>query len=243
MKVSIVTAVLNSHEIVRRQLLHYSKMNLPDDVEVIIVDDGSDPSIGKHIYNLDMPAVTDKDLPRLTIYETKDYRDWTQPAARNFGAKKAKGEFCIFTDIDHIVTRKVIELARDCPADVVRFKREAGILDENGDFTQDWDVLRSWGYNRGRLKVAPHSNSFIIRTGLFLGVGGVSERRVGSGKHPNREEIPLKRQLKKLRNEEKITVIDDRTKPMIYMMPNGRYCGDKDTNPFGLFHSLKRQNG
>ena len=47
MKVSIVIAILDSHEIVRRQLLHFDKMRLPDDVEVIFVDDGSRPPLLK----------------------------------------------------------------------------------------------------------------------------------------------------------------------------------------------------
>jgi len=44
-KLSIIIPVLNSHEIVRRQIKHFKKMDLPDDVELIIVDDGSDPPL------------------------------------------------------------------------------------------------------------------------------------------------------------------------------------------------------
>ena len=232
MKVSIIMAVLNSQEILNRQMLYYKKMNLPDDVEIIFVDDGSEP-----------PMIPFIDLKNCTIYYTNDKREWTQPAARNFGAKKAKGEFCIFTDIDHIIPKDTVDIARNYRQfDVIRFNREAAILDEGGNFTQDWDVLRAWGFNRGGLKVAPHSNSFIVRTGLYIGLGGVSERYVGSGKHPNREEVPFKQKLKRLELEDKIKIWQDRSKPMIYMIPNGRYCGDKDANPFGFFHNLKRKN-
>jgi hypothetical protein len=34
---------------------------------------------------------------------------------------------------------------------------------------------------------------------------------------------------------------DQDERPTIYMFPNGRYCGEKDFNPFGLFHDLKRK--
>jgi len=44
-RLSIIIPVLNSHEIVRRQIEHFKKMDLPDDVELIIVDDGSDPPL------------------------------------------------------------------------------------------------------------------------------------------------------------------------------------------------------
>ena len=231
MKVSIVIAVLNSHEIVRRQIAHFKKMDLPNDVEIIFVDDGSDPPI-------DCP---DSGLRNLTICSTGNKGKWTQPAARNYGAKQAKGEFCVFTDLDHIIPRESIEIARNCPADVVRFKREAAVLDEAGGFTQDMGVLRKWGFDRGGLRIAPHGNSYIFRRKLFLELGGVDEKFVGTGKYPNREEVPLKAKLKKLAERGKIKIIDDDTKPMIYMFPNGRYCGDKDYNPFGFFHNTSRR--
>jgi hypothetical protein len=30
-------------------------------------------------------------------------------------------------------------------------------------------------------------------------------------------------------------------RPILYMFPNGKYCGDVDHNPFGLFHTLTRK--
>ena len=153
MKVSIVNAILDSPEIAKRQILHYNKIELPKDVEVIFVDDGSDPP-------LDLSNIEKRF--RFKLYYTYDKRFWTQPAARNFGAKKARGKYCIFTDIDHIISKEVIEEARNPRADVIRFKREAGILNENGVFTQDWNELRKWGFNRGGLRIAPHGNSYIF---------------------------------------------------------------------------------
>ena len=41
MKCSIIIAIYNSHEIVRRQLLHFESIGIPDDMELILVDDGS----------------------------------------------------------------------------------------------------------------------------------------------------------------------------------------------------------
>jgi len=233
MKVSIVHAVLNSHEIVRRQLCHYNKLQLPADVEVVIVDDGSEPAINTITDGMELNF-------KLSIYETNDKRMWTQPAARNLGAKKASGDYCIFTDIDHIITGEVVEEARNPKADIIRFRREAAILDENGNLVQDMDILRQWGYIKDGFKIAPHGNSYIFRRDLFLSLGGVDTTYVGTGKYPNREEVPLKHKIKKLWNAGKITVIDTDPKPTIYMMPNGHYCGDKDVNPFGLFHGLSR---
>jgi len=230
MKLSIVHAVLNSPEIVRRQLLHYEKLDLPFEVEVIIVDDGSEPEL-----------FYDKSTSfNYRVLRTNDFRPWTQPAARNFGVKKAKGDYSLCLDIDHIVPRKTIDfLLSDHGYDIVRFRRECGILDENGDFTQDIEVMREWGLEPHRgLKLPPHGNSYAMRTGLYIGLGGVSEQYVGTGKYPNREEIPLKRNIKNL--GDRVKILQDQTKPKVYMFPNGQYCGSKDYNPFGLFHDTTR---
>ena len=232
MKLSIVIAVLNSHEVLRRQLLHFGKMNLPDDTELIIVDDGSKPAL-----------THDKTTNfKYRMYSTQNYGPWTQPAARNYGVKQAEGEFILVTDIDHIIPYKAIDIVRNnTEYDVIRFKRQAGVIDENGDFTQDMKVLREYGLLPERkLRLPPHSNSFAIRRGLYLGLGGVSEEHVGTGKYPNREEIPLKRGMNRLIKKGKLALWDSDDRPMIYMIPNGQYCGDKNYNPFGLFHNESR---
>jgi len=222
MKVSIVIAVLNSHEVLRRQLLHFEKMALPDDVEIIIIDDGSEPPLTGNLKNL-------------TIHATHDTRPWTQPIARNLGAKMAKGEYLICTDIDHILSRKLIDTISSTDYDVIRFKREAGVLDENGDFTQDMAVLHSYGYEHRRgLRMGAHGNSYAIKRQLFFDLGGSQQRT----RYPNRDEQKIKRGLHKLGDSVKKLIDDGR--PTIYMIPNGRFCGSKDYNPFGLFHNLPR---
>jgi len=237
MKLSIVTSVLNSHKMVERQILHYNKLNLPEDVEVVYVDDGSDPPIDfDHM----------KKNFSFRVIATNDNRKWTQPAARNMGAKNARGTFLLMADVDHIVTMKAIDVALNCKVDVIRFNREVAVIDEFGEFTQDRDVLEDYGYifghpKRDGVKIAAHGNSYIIRRNLYLECGGVDERYVGTGRYPNREEVLLKRKLKRLEEQGSITIWQDKTKPTIYMIPNGRYCGHRDYNPFGLFHDLSRK--
>jgi glycosyltransferase involved in cell wall biosynthesis len=223
MRASIVIAVLDSHEVLRRQLLHFERMALPDDVEVIIVDDGSDPPLTGTLKNL-------------TIHATHDTRPWTQPIARNTGVRMAKGEWVICTDIDHILTRPLIDFVLASSADVVRFKREAGVLDENGVLTQDLDVLHAYGYEAHRgLRMNAHGNSYAIKRDLFLALGGSQQRT----RYPNRDEQKIKRGLHKL--GDKVTMITGDDRPTIYMIPNGRFCGSRDYNPFGLFHTWTRE--
>lgn len=237
MKLSIVTAVLNSHEVVRRQILHYSKMNLPNDsVEIIYVDDGSD-----------VPIKTVPGSERITILETHDKRPWTQPTARNMGVKAASGEYLMLIDLDHIINQEVIDLLMSTDVDLVRFKRYVGVIDENGDFTQDAEVLKAYGlrsrYFRDGYRLPAHGNTFAIRRGVYIGLGGVSERYCGTGTYPNREEVPFKRIINPMIESGKVSYIGDDNRPSVYLIPNGKYCGDgndKDYNPFGLFHTLNR---
>jgi hypothetical protein len=75
---------------------------LPEDVEIIFMDDGSKPPL----------SCNGVDLKNFCIYPTNDFRPWTQPIARNTGAKIAKGEYLLCTDIDFIISR---DLALDKP--------------------------------------------------------------------------------------------------------------------------------
>ena len=99
MKISIIIPIFNSHKAVARQVKYFNRMNLPDDIEFIFVDDGSNPPLD----------IADYDLKNLRIYHTNDKRPWTQGLARNAGAKLAKGEYLFMTDIDHIISREAID--------------------------------------------------------------------------------------------------------------------------------------
>lgn len=242
--ISIVIAVLNSPEVVRRQVLWFRRMPLPEDVEVILVDDKSDPPL----------RIEDYDLPRLRILRYEEHPEaWTQPAARNHGVRHAQGPWVICTDIDHIIPKALIDFVRDSPCDFIKFRREVAILNAAGIFEQTPEAVLTYGFeekrlgpNRDNYHIAPHTNSFAIKKDLFLKLGGVSEMHVGSGRHPNREELPLRRRIRAAYRAGEITMLTEDTdgtdrRPMIYMIPNGRYCGHKDYNPFGLFHSLPRK--
>ena len=230
MRLSIVIAVLQSHEVVRRQILHYERLALPSEVEVIFMDDGSDP-----------PLATDSQAVR--IVPTHDTRPWTWAVARNAGARIARGEYVLMTDIDYIVPRAAIDDALAFTGDKMRFKREFGVLDENGEFTQDRDVLACYGLSHERMKakgvrLPPHPNNFVMRRQLFLDIGGYVEDRVGRP-YPQREDGEFKRRWMGLVAQKKVKDSDHR--PTIYMFPNGQFCGDVDANPFGLFHTLSRK--
>lgn len=238
MKVSIIIPVLNSHEVVRRQILHFEKIGLPDDVELILVDDGSDP-----------PIAVSTSLKNFTLHVTNDFRDWTWPCARNAGARIAKGEYFIMADLDHIVDRPFIDATRNFTGDHIRINREFAVLDEDGTLTQHHDVLKAYGLSEKRLRdrgvnLPPHRNQFAMHRDLYWKMGGFREDRIGKP-YPQREDGDFAKQWRILYEQGDIVDFDDLIgyahRPILYMFPNGKYCGDVDHNPFGLFHTLSRK--
>lgn len=234
---SIIIPILNSHEIVRRQLLHFDKIGIPDNVEVILVDDGSTPPIEA------------KSRPWLTIIHTNDFRDWTWAVARNAGAKIANGEYFLMTDLDHIITREIIDVVLSFNGDFMRFNREFAVLDEEGNLTQDPDILESYGWNKKRMatrgfKFTPHRNQFAIYKDLYWKMGGFREDRIGKP-YPQREDGDFAKKWRLLYESGQVKDFDDLVgyehRKTLYMFPNGKYCGDVDHNPFNLFHNLSRK--
>ena len=236
--ISIVIAVLDSPEVVRRQIRHFVGMPLRDNVELVLVDDGSDPALQvSHSW--------------VRVFRRERTVGWTQPAARNYGVSQARGEYVICTDIDHILCQPLLDTVSTTEFDAVKFTRDVAVLDEQGQFTQDRDELERWGYRKNRgLHVSCHTNSFAMRRDLYLEIGGVSERYVGTGQYPNREEVPMWKAIKAKVRAGEIRVLNENAgtngdpRPRIYMMPNGRYVGDgsdNDADPLGLFHKLRRK--
>lgn len=252
-KVSLIIPCLNSHEIVRRQILHWHQIGMPTpDVEIIIMDDGSDPSL--------LGRVSWPWTGSVRIIPTNDFRPWTWALARNAGARLARGEYLLMTDIDYILPRAAIDAARKFTGDKLRFKREFGVLDEDGVFRNDFATLNAYGlpweriHNKGA-KMPPHPNNFSIRKDLFFkfGVGdwkysreietqGGYPENLFQKVYPQGEDRWFKRLWVRMVNAgfAKESEKDDR--PTIYMFPNGQFCQDVDFNPMGLFHKLSRKN-
>jgi len=233
MKLSIIISVLNSHEILHRQLLYWKRLALPSDVEFIILDDGSDE-----------PLMDTVGVPNLTIHPTHDKRPWTVELARNLGARMSTAPYLLMTDIDYIIPRDAIDRACTLTEDKMRFKRQFGVLDENGVPTQDLGVLRSYGLREDRITqkgvtLPPHPNNFVMRKETFWRLGGYREDLVDRP-YPNKGDTYFKREWAKAYDAGRVTLLDYR--PILWMFPNGQYCGDVDYNPFNLFHTLSRKS-
>lgn len=213
-------------------------MGLPDDVEILYMDDGSNPPLTGSLNNLRIIPVGN---PR---NDDGIFYDGRVSIARNLGAKLAKGEFLLMTDIDYIIRKENIEYARNLKYDKARFKREMGVILEDGTVTQDLDVLRQYGLLEERIKVrgvqiSPHPNNFIIRKSTFMDMGGYRENLQGI--YPSKGDTWFKRDWTEYMNAGKATIAPAEERTTLLMFPNGQFCGDLDYNPFGLFHNFTRK--
>lgn len=235
-KISIIIAVLNSHRVVVRQIRHFKKMGFPATVEIIFVDDGSNPPLDYQ----------DCGLRNFKILFTNDKRPWTQGLARNMGAKEAKGEFLFFTDIDHIITREAIDDVLRFDGDKMVFKRLFGILDLKGNIISDLASMLEFGLNPIRLKgrrgfsAGMHGNTYAIRKTVFEMIGGYDPRLCQSMFHVGGRYMSEERRFNnKYENlagvgKAKDSVVGSN----IYCYPIGRFRTDGSINPFRLFHEL-----
>lgn len=231
MKLSIVIPVLNSHEVLRRQMSHLEKMDMPKGTEIIIVDDGSEPALQ---YEGDL---------NVTIEYTHDTRPWTWALARNRGAKIAKGEYLLMHDIDHFVLQDTFDMIKDFTGQKIQFKREFGILDEWGDFKQDLDTLVKYGFPVERFRsrgfgISPLPNNFVMKKDVFWEIGGYMEDLFHRS-YPQGEDRLFKKAWYQWEAAGKGKVHHER--PTIYMFPNGYLLGDVDADPKNLFHKLTRK--
>lgn len=237
MKISIIIAIYNSHGVIARQVKHFSAMNLPDDIEFIFVDDGSNPP-----HN-----IADYNLKNLRIHHTNDKRPWTQGLARNAGAKLATGEYLLMTDIDHILSQEAIMDAYNFTGDKMIFRRYFGVLLEDGTFTQEPAILEEYGLDMERLKTkrglyaSVHGNTWAIKKSTFELLGGYSERHCLYGRHAgNRqgEDSVLNGRWNRYAAKNGLQQAEGAN---IYIFPIARYHVRGEKNPMGLFHNLSQE--
>jgi len=233
--ISIVIPVLNSHEVFRRHMTYLERiLKKSDKVEIIIVDDGSSPALSyENDFDLDFK-----------IEYTHDERPWTWALARNRGARLAKGKYLLMYDIDHFPAREIFDILPTCDTDKVIFHREFGILNEQGELSQDLDTLVDYGFNmdrykRHKLRITALPNNFAMKREVFWDIGGYREEFFRRA-YPQGEDRYFKKSWLMWQRENNGTCSDQR--PIIYMFPNGYLVdGDVDADPKKLFHTLTRK--
>lgn len=238
MKISIIIAFYNSHGAVARQVKYFNKMNLPDDIEFIFVDDGSNPP----------HKIEDYNLKNLRIHATNDKRPWTQGLARNAGAKLAIGEYLFMTDIDHIISREAINDVYKFNGSKMVFPRCFGVLLPEGEFSQNMNILEEYGMVdiekrkvNNNLSVSKHGNTFAIKKSIWEKMGGYNSRYCNYGHYagPRRgEDCYFNEAWKRyaLANG-----LKEEFGSKVYIFPIAKYHVTGDKNPMGLFHNLSQE--
>jgi len=125
-----------------------------EQLDVVIVDDGSPSNRA-----IDVPRP--KGLPPLRIYAMRDDVRWNQDACRNLAASHAANEWLLLTDMDHIVSEKLIArvvCGKLKSANVYRFARVSA------------PNLQPY---------KPHPNSWLMTFARFEQIGGYDERYAG----------------------------------------------------------------
>lgn len=233
MKGTIVIPCLDSHEVVRRQLLWLDSWMKPFSKEwdLNIVDDGSSPEIS---------ITSPTNFIARIIHIPPHPEKWTQPRARNVGAKAAKtSKFIFFIEIDHILTPEALDNASHFDGDMLNFIRKTGILNSEGKLlTSETDLLQFGAYKseltprhrQGSVSVSSFTNR-LIRKSVHEMIGEFNENMMGWY-------APEDRDYQRRYNEH---VHNRKCKPpktsqsVIYVFPNPKANRQK------LFHSL-RQN-
>lgn len=158
---SYIVSCLESYEVAQDQIRWLAGI-LPDNWELIFVDDGSNPSIV-------IPELRPKNT---TVIRTNDSRPWTQDIARNRAARAACGNYLLMTDIDHVFTRESIWMLERFTGKMCHFPRRCGRFVDGKP-----QHVPSIKANR----VPP--NIYLIRRDIFLALGGYDESLCGEKYH------------------------------------------------------------
>ena len=76
---------------------------LPDDIEIIIMDDNSDPPL-----SLIPKMFPDCNIKNMWMYRSNDDRAWTVAPRRNEAARLSRAPYLLMTDIDHFWLKDAI---------------------------------------------------------------------------------------------------------------------------------------
>ena len=143
----------------------FSQSRAPD--EVIVVDDGSEPSQRRHL---------DKFLPRIRIVDQP--RNLGVSAARNAGVRAASGDWIAFNDSDDLwvpekLAIQVEHVTRHAGCDgvhsAIRAFREDGRTSVSDPIAPRLTLADALHDNMIRMQ------SLLIRTAVFRGIGGLDE--------------------------------------------------------------------
>ena len=227
LRCSVIFPVLESYEVVKRQILYMNGL-IPENWEVIILDDGSRPSL---VQVLNGFLEDHNTIPHFKLIETKDYRPWTQACATNRGAREAEGEYLLLMNIDHMLSLPMVKAIDAFNGDKMVFPRQWAVLNKKGYIVQDDATLFDYGWQGGKKHIGAGYGLQCIRREIYVDwLGGQDERFCG--KYGNND-VDLSKRYAELHKQGKVqrAVIG----PTMYVYPNPR------ADVKQIFHGLRRK--
>ncbi len=149
---TIVHAYYENPRMLARQIKNWRDMRA-DNLSVIVVDDGSPEYPASSVLAL-IPELN------LSLYRIEVDVRWNWLAARNLGMHKARDEWCLLLDMDHIVppeTYRALAYGLHDPGTIYRFSR----------------------INSDASRLPPHRNIWFMTRDMFWKVGGYDEALSG----------------------------------------------------------------
>jgi hypothetical protein len=162
-RVSILLLVFESYEMVRRQVLYMNSLNLPDEIEVIFADGGSNPPV----------KLYDKPNFRYRMVYREFDQQWTIPNIINFAASKAKGAYLMFLGVDHILSPELVDYMLRSNAGYAVFLRKYALINRRGQLLK----IQYKGYGQDEFDdcTIDYTSLGWVRRNHFLKLGGLNE--------------------------------------------------------------------
>lgn len=205
LRVSIILLVFESYEMVRRQVLYMNSLNLPDSIEVIFADDGSNPPVILY----DEPNFKYK-----MVYREKE-KQWTIPKIINYAAGFAEGTYLLFLGVDHMLSPEMVSFMMKSNSGYSVFQRIYAVIDRWGN------LLKIQHYQDGRFVdcICDFTSLGWVRRNHFIKLGGMNE--VMPNKLKGNSDVDLFKRWCALRGTTRENVIKRSRKnnPKYYMLP------------------------
>lgn len=166
MKVSVIVPTYNEKRVILDCLESLGKQSLGD-FEIIVVDDGSTDGTKKEIGNLH------KVVPSIKLL-TQSHKG--PGAARNLGAKKAKGKILVFVDADMAFDK---DFLKKLVAPIKKGKVSGTFSKE--EYVSNWQnaLSRSWSINEGWQQKRRHPKDYPDTQPVFRAILKKEFEKVG----------------------------------------------------------------
>ena len=157
-KITIVMAYYENAGMLQRHLLEWAQypQQYKDRLSAIIVDDGSP----KNLASKHMSTMSSVGFP-VSLFRIEKDIPWNQNGARNLAMWHCKDEWCLLTDIDHLLSADQLPILFDLKLKpknhYLPLRRKAITLED---------------YKR-------HPNTYIIHSDLYWKIGGFDESYAG----------------------------------------------------------------